>query len=301
MTGPNQAPIGTMMCGPNMPTQVAQCMTRKVSFTFYCAPRDDLDDNQIYHGAYDTDVTHRGVTDSAPYLTGMPYVLVDADTHAVIYPYNSAEGRTATFPANVSMNTLQDGQRFRHSLPPINIPDHVTRIALHMANDAYLSHRNFQLFAWTVPDAAHSKVHVYEVRSDLQGRFAERNQLGTPPAENTLAVKPGTADEYHGYLNGDVWLSISHEFTDDEITRLCPPETLSRALLPGQHPVAPQDTAGNAIAPVPGSRARNAGGATEPADLRRTHHRRSSSPAAGTAAASTNAAASSGQHPVTAG
>ncbi|WOD18753.1 hypothetical protein [Paraburkholderia kirstenboschensis] len=236
-----------------MPTQIAQCMTRKVSFIFYCAPRDDQHLNPMYHAMYSNDDTRTGVTDSAPYLTGMPYVLVDADTHAVIYPYNSTNGRTATFPNKEQMNpnALQDGLRFMHSLPPVNIPDHVTRIALHIANDAYLSHRNFQLFAWTVPDAAHSKVHVYEVRSDLQRRFAERNQLDTPPAENTLAVKPGTADEYHGYLNGDVWLSISHEFTDDEITRLCPPETLSRALLPGQHPVAPQGTAGNAIAPVP--------------------------------------------------
>ncbi|MGE8160936.1 hypothetical protein ACQKRQ_12300 [Paraburkholderia sp. NPDC080076] len=250
MTGPNQTPIGTMMCGPNMPTQTAQCMTRKVSFTFYCAPRDDSG-NPLYNAVYPNDDTHKGVTDSAPYLNGMPYVVVDADTHAVIYPYNSTDGRTATFPAKVSTNTLHDGQRFKHSLPPINIPDHVTRIALHIANDAHAQHRNFQLFAWTMPDAAHTKVHVYEVRSDLQERFSIENHFGAPPAENTLGLKPGTTDEYQGYLNGDLWLRISHEFTDDEITRLCPPETLTRSLLPGQHPAAPQGSAGNAIPPVP--------------------------------------------------
>lgn len=227
MTGPNQTPIGTMMCTQNQPTQNVNCLTRKVSFVFYCAPLDES--NSMYEAAYGSgDVTHRAITSSASYLNNLPFVVVDADTNQVIYPYNNANGQTAAFGPKVHSNTLHDGARWVHSLPPINIPNHVNRIALHIANDAYQGYRRFQLFPWTVPNSAHCRVNVYELRSDLQERFSDANQLGQSPAENTLAAKPGAADEYYGYLNGDVWLSISHEFTDQEITRLCPPETLSR-------------------------------------------------------------------------
>jgi len=71
------------------------------------------------------------------------------------------------------------------------------------------------------------------MRTDLQDRFATENQLGSVPAENSVAAKPGVDNEYFCYLNGDLWLGISHEFTDAEITQLCPPETISRATLGG--------------------------------------------------------------------
>ena len=235
MTGPIQSPIGTMACAQNQPTQDANCMTRKVSFVFYCAPLDQS--NPMYSAVYGNDTSHRGVTDSASYLTGLPYVMVNADTNDVIYPYNSTNGATARFPAKVALPgsaSLHDGSRWVHSLPPINIPDHVTRIALHIASDAYRENREFQLFPWTVPDSAHSKVHIYEVRSDLQNTFAERNPPLQNLSENTLAAKPGVDNEYYGYLNGDLWLKISPEYDDPAITHLCPPETLSRAALHGQ-------------------------------------------------------------------
>jgi hypothetical protein len=214
-------------------TQDAHCPTRKVTFVFYCAPLDD--GNPMYKLVYGTDASHKGITDSAPYLTHLPYVLIDADTNDVISPTDSSNGKTATFPAKVHLagSSLRDGTRWTHTLGPINIPDSVTRIALHIANDAYQDRRNFQLFPWTVPQAAHSKVHIYELRSDLQSTFADQNHLDNL-ADNTLAAKPGAADEYFGYLNGDLWLSLSHEFTSDEITSLCPPQSLSRTVLQGQ-------------------------------------------------------------------
>jgi hypothetical protein len=222
-----------MACGVDQPTQSAQCLSRKISFVFYCAPRDDGNRNPLYTAAYGHDATHTGVTDSASYLTGLPYVVVDADTSKVIFPYDSTHGKTAKFGAKTSSSGLHDGTRNVHTLPPINIPNDVTRIALHIANDAFEQHRKFQLFPWTVPDAAHSTVHVYEMRTDLQDRFSTANQLGDTPSENSIAAKPHATNEYFGYLNGDLWLKISHEFTDDEITRLCPTETLSRPPLGG--------------------------------------------------------------------
>jgi hypothetical protein len=235
MTDQNQNPIGTMMCGQNQPTQNVQCMTRKVSFVFYCAPLDQ--GNPMYNAVYGTDMSHRGITDSASYLSGLPYVVVNADTNDVIYPYNSPNGATARFPAKVALPgnaSLHDGSRWVHSLPPINIPDHVARVALHIASDAYREHRRFQLFPWTVPDAAHSKVHIYEVRSDLQDAFVSRNPPLANLPENTFAAKQGTDNEYYGYLNGDLWLQISPEYNDAAITLLCPSETLTRTALQGQ-------------------------------------------------------------------
>jgi hypothetical protein len=229
MTNPDSTPVGTMVCGANQPTQNAQCMTRKVSFVVYCAPRDDGNRNPIYTAVYGHDATHTGVTDSASYLTGLPYVVVDADTRKVIYPYDSTHGKTAKFGVKTSSSGLHDGTRNVHTLPPINIPNDTKRIALHIANDAFEQHRSFQLFPWTVPDVAHSKVNIYEMRTDLQDRFSTENQLGNTPAENDIQIKPAATDEYFCYLNGDLWLKISHEFTNDEITRLCPPETLTRA------------------------------------------------------------------------
>ncbi|HZZ06630.1 hypothetical protein [Paraburkholderia sp.] len=235
MTGTPQTPIGIMTCGQNQPTQDVNCMTRKVSFVVYCAPLDQ--GNSMYSDVYGNDTSHRGVTDSASYLTGLPYVVVNADTNDVIYPYNSANGVTARFPAKVALPgnaSLHDGTRWVHSLPPINIPDHVTRITLHIASDAYRENRRFQLFPWTVPDAAHSKVRIYELRSDLQDKFAARNPPLANLPENTLAAKQGADNEYYGYLNGDLWLKISPEYDDGAITRLCPPETLTRTALHGQ-------------------------------------------------------------------
>ena len=241
MTNSNNTPVGTMVCGPNQPTQDAHCTTRKVSFVFYCAPRDDGNHNPIYTAVYGHDAIHAGVTDSASYLNNLPYVVVDADTQEVIYPPANSPNKLATFPNFTHFSGLHDGTRNVHTLPPINIPDNVSRIALHIANDAYAGHRGFKLFPWSVPNAAHSKVHVYEIRTDLQDRFSTENQLGSVPAENSIAAKPGVESEYFCYLNGDLWLEISHEFTDAEITQLCPPETLTRATLGG----SPQAAGGN--------------------------------------------------------
>lgn len=235
MTGSTQTPGNVMVSGPNMPTQQVTSLHRMVTFIIYCAPRDDKNLNPMYTAVYGHDEAHRAVTDSASYLTGLPYVAVDAKTKKVIYPIDSSHGKTAVFGQKTSLTGLNDGTRNVHTLPPIPIPDHVTRIALHIANDAYQENRNFQLFAWDVPDFSHSKVHIYELRSDLQEKFSELNHLGNTPPENSVAAKPGTVDEYFAYLNGDLWLSLSHEFTDADITRLCPPETISRNLAGGNN------------------------------------------------------------------
>jgi len=251
MANANNTPVGTMICGPNQPTQDAHCTTRKVSFVFYCAPRDDGNRNPIYTAVYGRDATNTGVTDSASYLANLPYVVVDADTKNVIYPPANSPSKFAVFGNHTSSSGLHDGTRNVHTLPPINIPDNVSRIALHIANDAYKKHQSFQLFPWSVPSAAHSKVHVYEIRTDLQEKFSTENQLGAVPAENTIAAKPGVTDEYFCYLNGDLWLEISHEFTNDEITQLCPPETLSRAMHSG--PAASAGSNGGVPSPNGGS------------------------------------------------
>jgi hypothetical protein len=233
MANSNSTPVGTMICGQGQPLQDAHCTTRKVSFIFYCAPRDDGGRNPIYTAVYGHDAARTGVTDSASYLSNLPYVVVDADTKSVIYPPANSPSKLAVFGNRTSSSGLHDGTRNVHALPPINIPDNVSRIALHIANDAYPQHRSFMLFPWNVPNAAHSKVHVYEIRTDLQDRFTTENQLGNVPAENSIAPKPGEDNEYFCYLNGDLWLQISHEFTNAEIPQLCPPETLSRAVLGG--------------------------------------------------------------------
>jgi len=157
----------------------------------------------------------------------MPYVVVDADTKKVIWPMPSSHKEYDAIQLVSSTSALHDGQRKVHTLPPIHIPDNVIRIALHVANDAYHYRRDFQLFPWTVSDAPHSKVHIYELRSDLKRRFIDANNLQTPP-DNALVAKPNVTGEYYGCLDGDLWLRISHEFTNGDITRLCPPETLSR-------------------------------------------------------------------------
>jgi len=244
MANSNSTPVGTMICGPDQPTQDAHCTTRKVSFVFYCAPRDDGGRNPIYTAVYGHDAMHVGVSDSQSYLTGLPYVVVDADTKNVIYPTDT---ETRAFMAPASSSALHDGARFVYVLPPINIPNNVSRIALHIANDAYKKHRSFQLFPWEVPNSAHSKVHIYEIRTDLQERFSTENQLGGVPAENSIAAKPGVTDEYFCYLNGDLWLEISHEFTNDEIAQLCPAETLSRAM----HVSPPTSAGSNGGVPSP--------------------------------------------------
>ncbi|MET3819327.1 hypothetical protein ACVK00_003400 [Burkholderia sp. PvR073] len=233
MANSNVTPVSTMVCGSNQPTQDAQCPTRKVTFIIYCAPRDDGGHNPMYTALYGQDATHTGVTDSASYLTNLPCVLVDADSGKVIYPYAGSHLKTYNLGPPTQSSGLHDGSRKVHTFPPINIPNDVKRIALHIANDAYESHRNFKLFPWTVPEVAHSKVHIYEMRTDLQDRFSAENNLGSTPEENAIVAKPGSTTEYFGYLNGDLWLKISHEFTTDEITRLCPPETLSRSISGG--------------------------------------------------------------------
>lgn len=228
MPHPNNTPIAKMTCGAEEPTKSAQCLTRNVSFIFYCAPRDDKHQNPMYTVMYGKDLDHIGITDSAPYLTFLPYVVVDADTGRIIYPYDNAKDKLPQFQAPALSSIWRDGVRKMHALPTINIPDSVQRIALHIANDANPKNRKFQLFPWTVPNTAHSKVHVCEIRTDLQEKFSAENQLGGSPKENTIAPRPGADDEYFCYLNGDLWLSLSHEFTDNDIKELCPSEKLSR-------------------------------------------------------------------------
>jgi hypothetical protein len=220
-----------MSSGQNMPTQQVTVANRMLTFVVYCAPRDDHNLNHLYTALYGDDASRIAVTDSASYLTGLPYVVVDADTKSVIYPYDSSHGKTAKFGPKTSLNSLHDGTRNVHALPAIHLPDKVRRIALHIANDAFQKNRKYQLFSWEVPDAAHSKVHIYEMRTDLQDAFSSANNLGKTPGENIVVTKPGAENEYFGYLNGDLWLRISHEFISDEITQLCPPETLTRSVL----------------------------------------------------------------------
>jgi hypothetical protein len=231
MTDSSQNLIDSIPSGQNMPTQQVTVANRIVTFVFYCAPRDDNNLNPMYTAVYGHDASHTAVTDSASYLTGLPYVVVDADTMRVIYPYDSTHGKTAKFGQKTSLNSLHDGTRNVHTLPAIHIPYNVQRIALHIANDAFQENRRFRLFPWIVPDVAHSKVHIYEMRTDLQSAFSSGNNLGSTPAENVIAAKPGFANEYFGYLNGDLWLKTSHEFTDNEISQLCPPEMLTRSVL----------------------------------------------------------------------
>lgn len=249
MTGSTQTPGNVMVSGPNMPTQQVTSMNRMVTFIIYCAPRDDNNLNPMYTAEYGHDATHTAVTDSASYLTRMPYVVVDADTKKVIWPLASSHQECDVILSVSSTSALHDGQRKVHTLLPIHVPDTVNRIALHIANDASRHRRNFQLFPWTVSDAAHSKVHIYEVRSDLKRRFIDRNNLQTPP-DNALIAKPNVAGEYYGCLDGDLWLRVSHEFTDVDITRLCPPETISRNLLAGTSQANPHAGAHPQTSPV---------------------------------------------------
>lgn len=51
---------------------------------------------------------------------------------------------------------------------------------------------------WDVPDVAHSKVHIYEGRTDLQNEFSTNNHVGDAPAENAITSKPGTIIENFG-------------------------------------------------------------------------------------------------------
>ena len=224
-----------------------------VSFTIYCAPLDAP--NPMYAYVHPNDTSLRGVTDSASYLMRMPYVVVDADTKKVIYPIANANGQVAQIQAVSSASSFHDGVRKVHALPAIHIPDNVSRIALHIANDAFHYNRNFQLFPWTVPNVAHSKVRIYELRSDLKNRFSSVNNLPAP-TDNALVAIPDIQNEYFGYLDGDLWLSISHEFSDHDITRLCPPETLSRNVLAGslgqnQQASAPPSVTGGASSSAP--------------------------------------------------
>jgi hypothetical protein len=257
MTASAQGLIGSMSSGTNMPTQSVTVKHRLVTFVFYCAPRDDLPENLIYNAVHPHDSSKQGVTASASYLTKLPFVVIDADTKKVIYP---SSGNYAEFPGKTLTESLHDGKRNVHSLPVIHLPVDVKRIALHIANDAFKYHRNFQLFPWTVSDAAHSKIHVYELRSDVQEKFAQQNNLTSAPSENTLAVKSASTDEYYGFLTGDLWRQVSHEFTDADISRLCLPETISRNALAGDMPhppgaayPSPASAAGasNAVAPHP--------------------------------------------------
>ncbi|PRX22421.1 hypothetical protein B0G75_12727 [Paraburkholderia sp. BL18I3N2] len=225
-----QTSSATMTTAQDMPTYDVTVTDRVVIFIIYCAPLDA--GNSMYQFVHPNDSSLYGVTDSASFLTRMPYVVVDADTKKVIFPRVNENGETAAIQSVSSTNVLHDGARKVHALPAIHIPHDVHRIALHIANDAFHYNRKFQLFAWTVPDVAHSKVHIYEMRSDLKGRFSSVNNI-TSPADNSLVQKPAVTDEYYGYLDGDLWLNISHEFTDQDITRLCPPETLSRNVLAG--------------------------------------------------------------------
>lgn len=234
MNASTQAPIGSMMTGTNMPTQQVTVTDRLVSFVFYCAPLDRY--NSMYTDVYKADSSKWGVTDSASYLTRLPFVVVDADTKKVIYP---SSGAYKEFPNRIYTNSLRDGKRSVHTLEVVHIPDEVKRIALHIANDAFKYHRNFQLFPWTVPDAAHSKVHIYELRSDLQKEFRKANDLPSVPSENTLVVKAASTNEYYGFLTGDLWRQISHEFTDVDISRLCPSASMSRNAIAGDMPHPP--------------------------------------------------------------
>lgn len=255
MTDSAQNPVGSMSSGQNMPTQQVTVANRMVTFVFYCAPRDDNNLNPLYTALYGHDASRTAVTDSASYLTGLPYVVVDADTKSVIYPYDSTGGKTAKFGPKTSLNSLHDGTRNVHTLTAIHIPDNVRRIALHIANDAFQQNRKFQLFSWEVPEVAHSKVHIYEMRTDLQDAFSSVNNLGSTPAENAVATKPGSVNESFGYLNGDLWLKISHEFLDDEIAQLCLPEILTRPVLgnPAQDSGSSQNVTvdwANALRPI---------------------------------------------------
>ncbi|RAR59941.1 hypothetical protein C7401_11070 [Paraburkholderia unamae] len=214
-----------------MPTQQVTVTDRLVSFVFYCAPLDRY--NGMYSDLHGLDTSKYGVTDSASYLTRLPFVVVDVDTKKVIYP---TSGAYKEFPGRTYTSALHDGKRSVHSLDAIHIPDEVKRIALHIANDAFRYHRNFQLYPWTVPDAAHSKIHIFELRSDVQNKFIEKNNLPSIPSENTLVVKSAPTNEYYGFLTGDLWRKVSHEYTDADISRLCPSGTISRNALAGDMP-----------------------------------------------------------------
>lgn len=231
-----QAPISagtTMVNGQNMPLHPHPHPHRVVYFKIYCAPLDDRPANQPYHDVHGNDPKYYGVTKSASHLRWMPFVVVNvvnAETESVIYPPPPPNGHDdpAIILNRTQESALHDGHRYVHELPPIPVPDNVTQIALHIGNDAYKRNRKFKLFLWTVPDVAQSTVHIYEIRSDLQNAFKSRNSLPVVPPENELVVKNAATAEYYGFLNGDIWKEISHEFTDADITRLCPPETLSR-------------------------------------------------------------------------
>ncbi|MFM0241866.1 hypothetical protein [Paraburkholderia phytofirmans] len=256
-----QTASATMATAQDMPTYDVTVTDRVVSFIIYCAPLDDAHNAPFANVFGSTDVAYRAVTDSASYLTTLPYVLIDADTEKVLFPVQAANGGTQSFPARVALenNALHDGKRWKHSLPAMHIPDETRRIALHIANDAYADHRNFKLFSWSVPDAAHSKVHIYEVRADVKSEFAQLNALGQVPTDNSLVAKPDVQNEYYGYLDGDLWLRISHEFTAADILRLCPAGIISRTSLTST--AASQSGAANGILSLPSTSAQTSAAA----------------------------------------
>jgi hypothetical protein len=222
--------IGGATTELNQPTQSAQINERLVQFVFYCAPRDDVAQNAVYRDVHPNDTEHRGVTDSASYLNGLPYVVIDADTKNVIYPLRPH--KYDVFPRKLpSDRALHDGARSMHRLATVHVPIGVRRIALHIANDTYSLRRALQLFPFSVPDSVLTTIRIYEIRSDLQRRFGELNNIGLPPTENELALVPNVEGEYYGYLTGDLWRRLSHEFSDRNISDLCPPESLQRSQL----------------------------------------------------------------------
>ncbi|MDR5740753.1 hypothetical protein [Caballeronia sp. LZ016] len=230
-------PIATMRSGTQLPTEPAHHKRRVVKFNVYCAPLDERGANPLYNAKYDGDTSKLACTDSASYLTGSPYVLIDADT--------KAELARANFQAYTKVSVWRDGTRNLHALTPITIRDDVKKIALFIANDSYRSRRQYPLFPFDLPDSASTTINIFEIRTDLVLDFCDVNTLGAAPDTNSLKKAPSHTDEYFGFLTGDMWRKISHEF-HNEVGTLCPIESISRPLLKG-HPahIPPESSLAN--------------------------------------------------------
>jgi hypothetical protein len=162
------------------------------------------------------------VTDSASNLNGLPYAITSAtDKSKVIAP-------TPNPKATISYGKLTKGKtKGIFTTVTAEIPDDIEEVVIYLGNDAYVKRRLHPLFKFTPSAQGISHIKIYETH-----KVALEKQRTKTPADYPVAAQGQTvvksANEFVGYLTGDVWKELSYEFTDADVKRLCKKSSLKR-------------------------------------------------------------------------
>lgn len=188
----------------------AKASARRIQYRFIAAPLD------VSPSAPGANAADKIVTDSASNLNGLPYVVT------------ASGGKTRVLNAKLKGKSYAELGR-PHNTPEITVPDGVDAVEIYIGNDAYESRRFHPLFTVTPNAQGLTIVTVHELPQKRLKRLQDDpNTAKDYPAAGEGKTVKKEDNTYIGYLTGDVWKTLSYEFTMADVRRLCTASDLSR-------------------------------------------------------------------------